>query len=134
MSNQGCAMQRTFPASLEAVEPFFAEFRLQCECLVSVSERFVAELLLREALTNAVLHGCKGDPARHVHCSLRIEEHLLDIVVSDDGEGFDWSQALEHTSTLDDSSGRGFEIMRLYATRVGFNDKGNVVTIRKQFS
>ena len=133
MSEDGYTIQKTFPATLEAIEPFFAEFRLACERLPSQKERFIAELLLREALTNAVLHGSKGDPGRSVGCSLRLEERGIEIVVRDEGEGFDWRQAMERTAAADACSGRGFEILRRYATGLGFNGKGNVVTIRKQF-
>ena len=132
MSGHG-EIQRTLPASLEAIEQFFTEFRLFCDCLPR-KERFVAELLLREALTNAVLHGCGSNPERSVRCSLRLEDRCLMIVIADDGEGFDWRRTLERRMDTAAASGRGFEILRQYATQVRFNGKGNEVTIQKRFS
>ena len=51
---------------------------------------FAAELLLREALTNAVVHGCHAESGKQVRCSMRLKGRRLLIVVDDDGDGFDW--------------------------------------------
>ena len=48
------------------------------------------ELSLREALANAIRHGSKGDPDKHVHCTVACDtERGMIIVVRDSGEGFD---------------------------------------------
>jgi len=51
---------------------------------------FDIELALREALANAVLHGCKSDPGKRVECTVACEEGggIL-IIVRDPGTGFD---------------------------------------------
>ena len=88
-----CEMRVTLPATLQAVEEFFAEFRRKSQSLPDPSICFGAELLVREALTNAVLHGSGADPAKQVRCSVRLKGRRLLIAVSDDGEGFDWRAA-----------------------------------------
>ena len=126
-------MRKTMPATLDAVEPFFVEFRSLCGFLERASDRFAAELLLREALTNAVRHGSRGAPASQVRCAVRLSRRQLTIAVEDDGEGFDWRRAGRDDAEDLLSSGRGLEILRKYATRIRFNQKGNSATILKRF-
>ncbi len=130
---ENCELRMRLPASLAAIERFFIEFRAQCESLIHYKDPFTAELILREVLTNAVLHGCHGDPARFVRCALRANSRRLLIAVEDDGEGFDWRKAWCRRAGPSESSGRGIEILRKYATRVRFNEKGNAAAILKRF-
>jgi anti-sigma regulatory factor (Ser/Thr protein kinase) len=127
-----CDIRRTLPARLEAIEEFFLEFRAICRCLTEQSQRFTAELLIREALTNGVLHGCGADASKRVRCAVRLRSGRLMLAVWDEGEGFDWRTALACGAGEAASSGRGLEIFRLYATRVRFNRKGNGVAIWKR--
>lgn len=47
-------------------------------------------LALDEALTNAIMHGCRNDPAKEIQCSVMCdEERGMLIVVRDPGPGFD---------------------------------------------
>lgn len=127
-----CELKTAMPATLAAVEEFFAEFDRRSRMTMARGNRFAAELLVREALTNAVVHGCGADPGKQVRCWLRLRRNHLFIAVADDGEGFDWRAMREVRAALPDSSGRGIEILRRYANHVRFNEKGNVVTIVKQ--
>jgi serine/threonine-protein kinase RsbW len=92
---------------------------------------FAVELLVREALTNAVMHGCHADPSKRVKCILRLRPGRLIIAVRDDGCGFDWITALEQEADLDACSGRGMLIYEQYADRIRFGRKGNSVVIVK---
>lgn len=48
------------------------------------------ELALREALANAIKHGCKNDPSKLVRCTVACDpEQGMLVVVRDSGEGFD---------------------------------------------
>ena len=77
-----CEMRAELPASLRAVEEFFVGFRLKSQALLDRVNCFAAELLVREALTNAVVHGCHSDPNKQVRCFLRLKgRHLLIAVV-----------------------------------------------------
>ncbi len=128
-----CEMRAVLPATLEAVEAFFGEFRLRIRSLRPRAHAFGAELLLREALTNAVVHGCRKDPSRQVCCVLRLGNGRLTIAVEDDGEGFDWRAVTQRRTDDGKPCGRGMEILRAYSTRVRFNARGNSVTIVKRF-
>jgi serine/threonine-protein kinase RsbW len=124
-------IRTTLPATLDAVEEFFVGFRLQAQNMLSQSDWFAAELLAREALTNAVVHGCHCDPRKRVVCVLRLRGRRLTIAVHDEGQGFDWRAAAERRGRDFASSGRGIQILRRFAIRVRYNEKGNAVTIIK---
>ena len=130
----GYGLRATLPATLEAMEEFCTEFRRHVDGAAGRADRFAAELLLREVLTNAVIHGCGGDAGKRVHCVLRLRDRRLTIAVRDEGEGFDWRAAQGCQAGFQAPSGRGVEILRKYATRVRFNDRGNSVTLIKRFS
>ena len=126
-------MRETLPAVLDAIEPFLMEFREVCGVLRKASDRFTAELLLREALTNAVVHGSKCNPEKQVRCAVQLSDRRLRIAVEDDGEGFDWRSARTGLDRNVSSSGRGLQLLRHYATQVRFNAKGNVAIVIKRF-
>jgi anti-sigma regulatory factor (Ser/Thr protein kinase) len=126
-------IRTVIPASLDSIEPLLADLRRGANCALRPRDRFAAELLLREALTNAVVHGCHRDPTRSIWCVLRIKSNRLTIVVEDAGQGFDWRAARSRKADISDCSGRGMEIYSCYATRFRFNDRGNRVTISKDF-
>jgi serine/threonine-protein kinase RsbW len=128
-----CDIRAVMPATFAAIEQLFADFKRRFECLERHRDCFAAELLLREALTNAVVHGSHGDPAKSVRCAVRMKGRRLIIFVGDDGGGFDWRAARGREAATSACSGRGMEIFRKYATRVRFSDKGNAVTVIKDF-
>src|ERR1700688_1584430 len=81
----------TRPADITAISPVVAwVMRLVGELENTAGKEFEIEMALREALANAILHGCKGDPAKKVECSVTgdRDEGIL-IVVRDPGSGFD---------------------------------------------
>lgn len=128
-----CEMRITMPATLDAIEEFFLEFHRRSQVLMDRVNCFAAELLVREALTNAVVHGCHVDPSKQVRCCLRLKGGRLLIAVQDDGDGFDWRSAWNKLAEQSDCSGRGIEILRKYANRVRFSERGNAVMIIKRF-
>jgi serine/threonine-protein kinase RsbW len=130
----GFEMRRELAATFAAAEEVIVEFRERCKDLLNRKDCFGAELLVREALTNAVAHGSHTDPSKQVRCCLRIKNGRLLIAVEDYGCGFDWRAAWDNQAALPDCSGRGIEILRKYASSVRYNNRGNSVTIVKRFS
>lgn len=127
-----CEMRVALPATLEAVEKFFVEFRRRSEEMANRANCFAAELLVREALTNAVVHGSHGDPSKQVRCAMRLKKGRLLIAVEDEGVGFDWRAARSNPAALSDCSGRGIAILHRYADHIRYNDRGNALTILKR--
>lgn len=125
-------LRATLPASFVAVEEFIYNFRRSLQFL-SRKDWFETELVVREALNNAVLHGSKEIPEQRINCVLRMTSKQFVVTVTDEGNGFPWHASLEAEASEDASCGRGMEIYRKYANRVRFNTKGNRVTIIKRF-
>lgn len=92
---------------------------------------FNIQLMLREALNNAVKHGCNEDPRREIVFVMSISNDELVWHVDDGGDGFNWREMLESDECYpEDCSGRGLPIFKLYASDVYFNEKGNCLTLK----
>ena len=126
-------LHRTLPPTLKAVDTLCAELRQGLLVAVPTNERFAVELLLREALTNAVVHGVKGKASGEVYCHIKLFRGGITMHIADTGEGFDWRARLDATAPTHAESGRGIEILRKYSSRVRFNAKGNGVKVTKVF-
>ena len=93
------------------------------------------ELALQEALSNAIRHGCKGDPSKRVQCCVTFDE-LGDIVivVRDPGTGFDVSAVpnpLEGANLLK-PGGRGVFLINQMMDTVEYAEQGREVVMRKR--
>jgi serine/threonine-protein kinase RsbW len=123
----------TLSASLVDVDTVCLEAgQLMAQYPIEEVDRFAIELLLREALTNAVTHGCQGNPGLQPTCSLTVCPKEVAIMVSDPGPGFDWMAALTRAHDELDQAGRGLMIYAHYATRFGFNPSGNQITLVRE--
>src|SRR5207245_10166854 len=84
-------LQKTLEGRIEAIPPFIEGIMEVVESMgcAAGKEREV-EIALLEALSNAVIHGCKNDPLKTVECCVACDESRgLFIVVRDRGEGCD---------------------------------------------
>ena len=89
---------------------------------------------LQEALANAALHGCGGDPAKKIRCTVTADSADINITVRDPGSGFDLALADPDRYTATGSShGRGICLMRSLMTDVTFAQEGCEVQLRKHF-
>ena len=92
------------------------------------------ELALQEALANAVRHGCKGDPTKHIQCVLTCgATGEIVIVVRDPGTGFDPATVPDPLApgNVFKSSGRGVFLINQLMDEVAFRDGGREVEMRK---
>lgn len=90
---------------------------------------FAAHLALEEAFVNAVKHGNKGAPGKQVRVDYTITAEKIEILVKDEGSGFD-PQAVpdpRRTDNLYKTTGRGLLLMRSFMDKVRFNEVGNCV-------
>ncbi len=84
-------MDMVFPADVsrlsEVVDGFMKiVIAMKCAC----GHEPDVELAMREALTNAIIHGAGNDPARKVECCVACDDiHGMLVVVRDPGQGFD---------------------------------------------
>ncbi len=97
-------------------------------------EEFV-ELALREAVSNAILHGNRMDARKlvHVRCCCEGAKGVF-ILVRDQGSGFDPNNVPNPLAVenLDAEHGRGIHLMKLAMDEVSFERGGTEVHIRKE--
>src|SRR5712664_2015617 len=97
------------------------------------NEEFV-ELALREALSNAMLHGNRLDARKlvHVRCCCECGKGVL-IVVREQGHGFDPNKVPDPLAVenLNSEHGRGIHLMKLAMDEVSFQRQGTEVRMRK---
>lgn len=93
------------------------------------------ELALREALANAIRHGCRDDVTQYVQCRVTYEEpDDVVLVVRDPGPGFDPAAVpdpLDAGNRLN-AGGRGLFLMRRLMDHVQFVEGGREVRMRKR--
>ena len=100
------------------------------ECL------FAVRLALEEALSNAIKHGNRFDPDKTVTVSFAVEPEKVQLIITDQGQGFDPGAVPDPTTDehLEDPSGRGITLMRAYMDEVVYNSRGNEVRMLKRIS
>ena len=98
-------------------------------------EIMAVELALQEAVANAIRHGCRNDPSKHVQCCVTCDDAgQVMIVVRDPGSGFDPTTVpnpLEAPNQLK-PSGRGIFLINGLMDEVGFADGGRELKMRKR--
>ncbi|QIA06533.1 ATP-binding protein [Draconibacterium halophilum] len=84
-------------------------------------------LCISEAMTNSIVHGNKEDHQKTVELNIDCKSHLIQVRVTDEGEGFDIEKVPDptHTDNLLKETGRGLHIIKSIAQNVKFNSKGN---------
>jgi anti-sigma regulatory factor (Ser/Thr protein kinase) len=127
----GLMLLRARLTTIEAVDQVCGELRNRALAQLPREDRFAVELLVREALANALLH---ASGAKQVWCEVERLECGVAVRVGDDGEGFDWRTWLHSAADSKAESGRGVNILRRYSSALRFNEKGNQVEAIRIFS
>ena len=126
-------LQQRISATVRAVDHICLQLRGGVLLDVPAADRFAVELLVREALTNAVIHGAKADPADSILFEMERFPEGVSIRVSDNGAGFDWRRHLAAEAAPLAESGRGIQILRRYSDRLQFNASGNLLEVVRLF-
>ncbi len=120
---------REIAPMLKGVDELCRELRAQLKAAGLGAASFEVELVARECLNNAVIHGSAGDPSKPVTFDLRSGRDWLCGCVTDQGAGFNWRRTgrprLVHSCA---TRGRGLFIVASHAYRLRFNRQGNQVT------
>jgi serine/threonine-protein kinase RsbW len=115
-----------------AVEQVMAEVRAM-EC--SAGKEFEIETALREALSNAIRHGCGNDPTKTVEVCVACDESRgMIIVVRDPGPGFDPAAlpSPTHGLNLYRHHGRGIYLINQLMDEVSFDRGGTEIRMLKR--
>lgn len=119
----------------------FAEARnVQKQILDEVDTRgfsdndvFAVKLSLEEAVINAIKHGNQFDARKRVQVEAVISDDEIDIVIHDQGAGFDRGRVPDPTlaENIEKSCGRGILLIEAYMTHVDWGDDGRRLHMRK---
>jgi serine/threonine-protein kinase RsbW len=105
----------TLPSRIEAVdEAAVAISKLLGRSGVAEDVAFGVDMALREAVTNAVLHGNNRDEAKRVRITAKVSPEGFEISIDDEGAGFNPAEVPDPTTSENilKSSGRGIFFMR----------------------
>jgi serine/threonine-protein kinase RsbW len=127
------------PSHIEAVADAAAavtDFVKSCGLDEQVA--FGVDMAVREAVTNAVVHGNQEDESKSVEVIFGCGEDALEIEIRDQGEGFDPATVPDPTepANLLKTSGRGIFLMRTFMDEVDWfmrPDGGTTVRLVKKF-
>ena len=120
------------PTAVSPVVEGIMEMARRMDC--AAGKEFEIETALREALANAILHGCKNDPTKRVQCCVACdEEHGLLIIVRDPGTGFDPVQVPDPLKgeNVYSNHGRGIFLINQLMDEVRFERNGTEIHMRK---
>ena len=134
-SVEGTISSITGDTSVTAISPVVGwVMRLVGELEYASGKEFEIEMALREALANAILHGCKADPSQKIECSVTGDrDQGISIVVRDPGSGFDPTSLPSPTddSNLHSDHGRGILLINTLMDEVTHERNGTVIRMRK---
>ncbi len=125
----------TLNADSTAISPVvegIMEMARRLEC--AAGKEFEIETALREALANAIVHGCKNDPSKKVQCCVGCDdERGMLIVVRDPGSGFDPFAIPDpcRGENVFSNHGRGIYLINQLMDEVKFERNGTEIHMRK---
>lgn len=125
----------TVPGVVEAIAPVVERIMSaikEMEC--GVGKEFDIELVLQEALANAITHGCKKDPEARVQISVGCDQSRgIIVVVRDPGGGFDPKDVPSPVvgQQLYSDHGRGIYLINQLMDEVRFEKGGTEIWMRK---
>jgi serine/threonine-protein kinase RsbW len=124
----------TFPSRIEAVgEAAAAVSEFMNRLKIGEDVAFGVDMAVREAVTNAVLHGNKLDEAKVVELKLKNTPAVFEITVHDQGSGFNPNDVPDPTKdeNILRTSGRGIFFMRNFMDEVDWSaDPKGGTTVR----
>ena len=120
----------------EAISPAVERMMLEVRAMeCSRGKEFEIETALREALANAVRHGCGNDPGKEVEACVACDESRgMLIVVRDPGPGFDPAAIPSPTvgQNVFRAHGRGIYIINELMDEVSFEKGGTEIRMLKR--
>jgi len=82
-----------------------------------------------EAVNNAIIHGNRSNPEKYVEVEFKKKNGELEIIVEDEGEGYDYENIPDPTEpeNIENIHGRGIFLIRQLSDEVVFNKKGKQI-------
>ncbi len=126
-------LQFTMPSKVEAIEPIMQAIGPVISESLPPDEDAQVDLALREALANAIIHGNREDSRKKVRVFCSARRGTVDLMVRDEGPGFDPSHVADPRKGegLLSGHGRGVYLMRAMMDHVKYGKNGREVYMRK---
>ncbi len=128
-------MDVSIPARVAAISPLVDAVMAVVRRQAGAKELEI-ETALREALANAIKHGCHGDPTKFVQCQVIFEEdRSVLLTVRDPGAGFNPKTVPDPTAEelLYENHGRGIYLIRRLMDEVRFRRRGAEIHMRSRY-
>jgi serine/threonine-protein kinase RsbW len=95
---------------------------------------YAINLALEEALINAIKHGNRMDPLKKVHIEAKITAKQAEIIIEDEGPGFNRNGVPDPTlmENLEKCSGRGILLIEAYMNEVEWSRGGRRLRMVKK--
>jgi serine/threonine-protein kinase RsbW len=129
-------LELTFVADTQAITPVVdrvMEAAREMSC--AQGKEFEIEVSLREALVNAIKHGCRNDPTKEVQLTVCCDQYRgMLIIVRDPGPGFD-VDSLQSPVTgerIFQFHGRGIFLINQLMDEVKFLGRGTEIHMVKR--
>ena len=130
-----CKLDVTIPANPSAISGVVdGVMQIAREMKCAEGNEYEVELALREALANAIVHGCNNDPNKKVECCVACTESSdVVIVVRDPGQGFAQNAVPNPLAAenLHSTHGRGIYLINQLMDEVSFERNGAEIRMRK---
>jgi serine/threonine-protein kinase RsbW len=129
-SNGAARFEFTIPSDYTASQ------EIQDKIMFDVNRRgynsqtvFAIKLALEEAMMNAIKHGNRRDEKKKVHVEANVNSREAEIVVEDEGPGFNRRSVPDPTlpENLEKCSGRGIHLIEAYVHEVEWSKGGRRV-------
>jgi serine/threonine-protein kinase RsbW len=129
----GIAVTLRLPSDVDCIEEAVALLTYHCTAGDPGRGRlrFRLQIVLAEAIANAILRGNREDSGKSVDVRAVLVTDEVRLYVTDEGSGFDPAVVPRSLAPgrLEDANGRGLFLMRHLADDVVFNPEGNSVCI-----
>jgi serine/threonine-protein kinase RsbW len=126
------------PSEIKAISPLVDRLMRLIEgshCITG--EKHAAELALREALSNAVVHGNRLDAHKlvHVRCRCKVGKEIS-LIVSHQGQEFDAHNVPDSVAAenLEAEHGRSIWLMKSVMDEVSFQQRGTEIHMCKRLA
>ncbi len=120
------------PESISAIVNAVLAIVAEMKC--AAGKEFEIETALREALANAIQHGCGNDSSKQVQCCVACDQSRgMLLVVRDPGQGFDPASIPSPVTgqNLYSEHGRGIYLINQLMDQVWYERGGTEIYMRK---
>ncbi|HWR13765.1 MAG TPA: ATP-binding protein [Terriglobales bacterium] len=123
-------------ADVESISPVVAGILAMAEQMqCATGKELEIETALREALANAITHGCQNDPSKTIQCCVACDmDHGILIIVRDPGNGYDPLRVPSPLmgENIYSNHGRGIFLINQLMDEVHIRRNGAEIVMRKR--